>query len=130
MKRYISKPDASIQCSRFSNHVILKNHHFLDPGCSYSIYIDNEDDLSKLSLQVSELHPYDDAIYAFARVEQNNPTLAQIIKNGKFLSSVKMPEYDDESWEDPQEYIDEFIDRIIYELHEVNKDVKPKIMHF
>lgn len=130
MKKYIAKPDIDIKCAKFSNHIILKDHHLANPGCSYSIYIDNEDDPTKLSLQVSELHPYDDAVYAFARVEQFKPNVAQIIKNGKFLSSVSMPKYNDEDWEDPQEYVDDFIDKIIYELHRVNKDVQPKIMHF
>ncbi len=130
MTTYIVKADSSIQCSRFGNHHIIQDHHLLDPGCSYSVYTNNEDDPTKLSIQVSELHPYDDAVYAFARVESFRPNVAQIIKNGSFISSVTMPEYDEDDWETPQEYVDEFIDRIFYELHRVNKDVEPKIMRF
>lgn len=130
MTRFVTKPGYDIKCSRFSNHTILKDHHLANPGCSYSIYTDNEDDPSQLSMQISELHPYDDAVYAFARVEKFKPNVAQIIKNGDFLASVKMPVYDEEDWESPLEYVDEFIDKIIYQLHRVNKDVEPKIMRF
>lgn len=128
MKTYFVKSDSDIKCSRFGSHFIDENWH--GTGNKYSIYLNNEDNLSELSMQISGLHPYDDAEYAWARVERFNPTVAQIIKNGKFLSSVKMDEYNETEWENKDEYINEFIDRIIYELETVNKDVEPKIMRF
>lgn len=130
MKRVLTSSLKSIKAdSRFGTRYTVNNWHGLR-GHNYSVRVYNEDDPSRLQLQISGLHPYDDADYAWARVESFRPTLAQIIKNGAFLSSVNMQCYEEEDWESSDEYVDEFIDRIIAELEVVNKDVKPKIMKF
>ena len=127
-KTYIVKGSADIKCSRFGTHYIEENWH--GTGQKYSIYLNNEDNPDEISMQISGIHPYDDAEYAFARVESFRPNVAQIIKNGSFLSSVKMQPYNEEDWEDVNEYVNDFIDRVIAELERVNEDVEPKIMHF
>lgn len=115
--------------SRFGVNQVIKNWHG-KPNHNYMVRLGGEDSIDTLSIQISGLHPYDDAEYAYARVESGQPTLANIIKDGRFLATVSMEYYDPEDWEDLNEYINEFVDRIIAKLEEVNKDVQPKIMHF
>ena len=130
MKRVVTSSSKSIKAdSRFGTEYTVTSWHGLKCH-DYFIRVYNEDDPSQLQLQISGIHPYDDASYAWARVESFRPTFAQIIQNGRRLSSVSMPSYVEEDWENFDEYVDEFVDRIIAELEEVNKDVQPKIMHF
>lgn len=130
MKRVITSSLKSIKsASQFGVQYTLNNWHNKS-GHNYFVRVRNEDDPLRLQLQISGLHPYDDAEYAWARVESFRPNLAQIIKNGKFLSSVEMEEYEEGDWETPESYIDAFVDRIIEELEEANKDVEPQIIKF
>lgn len=130
MKRLITSSRNTITSnSRFGSKYIINDWNN-QKGHNYSVKVYNEDDPSQLQIKVAGLHPYDDAYYAWARVESFNPTVAQIINNGEFLASVKMEPYDAQKWSSTQDYVDEFVDNIIAELENVNKDVEPKLIHF
>lgn len=123
MKRYIKSGS-----SPWGGTYVMKNWHGLKFH-DYAIRYANVENPEELTLSISGIHPYDDAEYAWARVETSKPNVANIYKNGSLLATVNMPVYDPEEWEYPEEYVDDFIDRIIIKLEHVNKDVKPKMMY-
>lgn len=91
----------------------------------YSVYSANADSPEKLLLQVSELHPYDNAEYAWAK--KDAPNSFKIIRSGKILRSVQIPEWDEDKYEDGTEYFNEIVDRICIELSRENAKTSPRI---
>ncbi len=77
--------------------------------------------------QVDEIHPYDDAEYAWAK--KVSPVSAKIIQNGKVIETISVPEWDDEVFEDENEYYNEVIDVMVRAIRKINKDVEPIMVH-
>lgn len=77
--------------------------------------------------QVSEIHPYDDADYAWAK--KDSPVSAKIIQNKKVIDTIQLPEWDDDSFEDENEYYNDVIDMMARAIRKINKNVKSKIIH-
>lgn len=117
MKRYIKS-------SQLASRYHIKNWHNLHQD--YIVYVYDIDNPETMSLQLSEIHPYDDAHYAYARFENSK---AKYIKDSKILEE-QIFEYDAENYENEDEYIDDVIDTMILALRKLNKDVQPRVMHF
>lgn len=90
-------------------------------------------------LQISEIHPYDDADYAWAIYDAaDNPNYACIVRNGKTEDRIAIS-----PWADNEEYYEEYYDadsaldqyrneviiQLAYALRESNEDVKPRTIH-
>ena len=86
-----------------------------------------EDDPDSFQCEVDEIHPYDDADYAWAK--KDSPTSASIIQNGKCVQLIPLPEWDADYYEDPSEYFDEIIDTIAVELRKYNEPIEPIMVH-
>lgn len=111
-----------INCTTYTDYASVErgNQRF-----SVHYAYDNNPDLFQCA--VSEIHPYDLAEYAWAK--KDRPTSAAIIKNGKRISWIDLPEYDEDAYETADEYIDEVIDRMCVALRRANKGVQPQIDH-
>jgi len=77
--------------------------------------------------QVSEIHPYDDADYAWARIKHNGQV--EFIKGGKIMDKMQLPSYDEADYEDISEYYNDMLDSVAVELMDINKAVKPRMIH-
>lgn len=77
--------------------------------------------------QISEIHPYDEAEYAWAQIDANK--LVKFFKEGKLIDKVQMHYYEDEDHEDVDEYIDDIIDQVCVGLRDINVGVEPRMMH-
>lgn len=93
----------------------------------FSVKTKYEDDPDSFQCQVSEIHPYDLAEYAWAK--KDAPVSASIFKEGKKLKSIPLPEWDEDIYEDADEYLNEVIDRICVALLHVNASVESRIDH-
>lgn len=79
----------------------------------------------KFKFQVSEIHPYDDAEYTWAKGENG---IIKYIRNGKEVDRTHYMTADD--WEmDNEEWCDYIIRVAMEDLTELNKDVKPRMIH-
>lgn len=82
--------------------------------------------LSDYEAQITEIHPYDDADYYWAKIHGN---IADFIQGHKVKSSMTLPVYVDEDYEDEVEYLDTIIDIVCRELRKLNKNISPRMMH-
>lgn len=121
MKRVISS-----NASNFGTRLSINNWH--GKGHNYFIYM-NEENIEKLSMQISRTSAYDDTRYPWANVKNGE---CDIILDGEFLETFTLPKYIVEDYENVDEYIDEIIDRIISKLERWTDklDLTPKIMHY
>ena len=81
--------------------------------------------------QVTAIHPYDDAEYAWAKIDGPKVTF---IKDGKVLDHMTIADYDEDWWDDGNgggydAYISDVFDTIAVELLNFNRDVKPIMVH-
>lgn len=102
-------------------------------GQKFSGYIKYEDDPDNLQFTLSEVHPYDDAEYTWAK--KDSPVEIKLIKDGHIVGSLKQsaldfPEYDEEDYESPEEYVDTVIDITANVLRQMNRDIEPRMMHW
>ena len=93
----------------------------------FSVYDKYEEDPMNYQCQVSEIHPYDLADYAWAR--KDSPSSAVIIKSGRIIKTIPVPEYDEDIYEHDWEYFQEVTETIFDALIDENKNVKPMIDH-
>ncbi len=77
--------------------------------------------------QISEIHPYDDAEYAWAKVDNS---IAYFYKDGKLLDKMHLADYDEDMDGDYEVWWKDMIDSVAEELHNMNKDVKPVMVHY
>ena len=96
-------------------------------GQNFSIYAFNTYDPDSFKCQISEIHPYNDADYAWG--EKDRPNSASIYQAGKRIKRIQVPEWDADRYEDENEYYDEVIDRICVTLRNINKGVEPRMVH-
>ena len=87
-------------------------------GQRYRVYLLNESDPDNLKFAISEIHPYDDANYAWAM--KNAPVSVAIIRNNKVEYSVPLPEWDWDIYDDSNEYVTECVDIACAALKEAN----------
>ena len=97
-------------------------------GTKYSVNIEDED-INSFKAQISEIHPYDDAEYAWARVGYNGYMNAEFVLDGNIIDRMQFDYYDDEYYESEDEYLDYVIDEICVELKHINKDIKPRMLY-
>ena len=83
--------------------------------------------------QISEIHPYDDADYAWAKIKFNGQV--EFIQNGKVIDRMQLPGYEPEDYEEYYEnadvdtYISDMLDSVAVELMHINRDVEPRMVH-
>lgn len=122
MKRYIR----SSRATDYTDHYTLRKD-----GVKFSVYTKYVDDPDNFQCQISEIHPYDDADYAF--VYKNSPADATVYKNGKPYGHIEVREWDDEAVEEYRGNTDKFVRDIINylctELRKFNRDVEPRMIH-
>ena len=116
MKKYIK---ASSYTSYFNiNHGRQKFGVHFDPNGQYP---------GAFAAQITEIHPYDDAEYAWAKIEFNGQ--AKFIKEGKVIDKMQLPAYEEEDYESIEEYYNDMLDSVAVELSNMNKSVQPRMMH-
>lgn len=83
--------------------------------------------------QISEIHPYDDADYAWAKIGFNGQ--AQFIKNGKVIDKLQLAGFEPDDYEEYYEgcsvdtYINDCLDTVAVALMDINRDVEPVMVH-
>lgn len=83
--------------------------------------------------QITEIHPYDDADYAWARIPFNG--YAEFIQKGKVVDRMQLPGYEEEDYEDYEgysgldQYYNDMLDSVAVELMHINRNVKPIMVH-
>lgn len=81
----------------------------------------------QLKCQISEIHPYDDADYAWAAMDFNGKVT--FYQNGRKVDSMQMYMYDADDYESADDYFSDILDTIAVELLNINKNVKPRMMY-
>lgn len=77
--------------------------------------------------QITSIHPYDDADYAWAKID--GPQV-QFIRDGKVLTKMTLPDYDEDLYETGFDgYLDDMFDSIVCELIDLDRDTKPIMVH-
>lgn len=97
-------------------------------GQRFGVHLYNDDPMS-VKFQVTEIHPYDDAEYTWARCGYKGACYVEFIRNGKVIDGMQWHYYEEEDYEEEREYIDEMIDQTCAELRNYNRDVKPRMIH-
>lgn len=119
MKRYIRSTTAD----QFPNRTKIDK----GDGHRFFVYYTNPDRLGTMRAQIQEIHPYNDADYAWAAVDG----LQVKFYNRKGLID-KMPLWSyepDDYADDVMSYVDDVLDAICDELVKLNENVKPVIVH-
>ena len=91
----------------------------------YAVRTSFEQDPDSFQFQVSEIHPYDMAEYAWAK--KWSPASVSIYRDGKEISNFPVPEYDEDIYSSPEEYENELLDITFVALQNANADVVPMI---
>ena len=92
----------------------------------FSVYLKNSDS-PMFSASVSEIHPYDEAEYTWAKLSSNGSVA--FYNNGKLVDRMQMHAYDEEDYEDVNEYVNDILDTIMVALMDYNSSVTPRIDH-
>ena len=123
MKRYIKSSKIT---DDYTDHYNVKYD-----WVKFSVYTKYADDPEMFQCQITELHPYDDAEYAW--VKKDSPTDATVYKNGKPYGHIEVREWDEEAEQEYkgniQKFINEMVKHLCYELRKFNRDVKPVIVN-
>lgn len=93
----------------------------------FAVHSTDMTDVFHFACQVTEIHPYDDADYCWARMGENKQV--QFIQKGKVIDKMQMHYYEPEDYESPYDYIDDIVDSICVELLQFNRSVEPRMMH-
>lgn len=97
----------------------------------FSVHIDQEGPYrGSFAAQITEIHPYDDADYAWAKIQFNGQVV--FIKNGQIVDKMQLPTYEEDDYEEVASvdaYISDMLDTVAVELMYINKDVKPNMIH-
>lgn len=126
MKKMIrSATEPSINISAAVAKTYDRHFSYSRGGVKYMVYVKHEDNPEWFQFSVSEIHPYDLAEYAWA--QKTSPVDLEIIKDGRVMSRIPLPEWDWDSYEDENEYYDELIDMACAALSSANEGVEPLI---
>ena len=79
-----------------------------------------------LKLQIVGIHPYDDAEYVWANIENGK---CYFILNGKRISNRPIEPFTEGWYEDDNEYLNDIVIRTCKELNQINADIEPIIVH-
>ena len=93
----------------------------------FGVHSSGESDPLFFECQVSEIHPYDDAEYTWAKMGSNKQV--QFIRDGKIQDKMQMHEYEPDDYESVENYYEDIVDSICTELMGMNADVKPIMIH-
>ena len=116
MKRYIKSN------SEFKDYTVIRVDN-----TRFTVNYTAEDDMLK-NIYMHEIHPYDDAEYAYARMY--SPVEIAFYRNGKIIDKMQIAEYDEDVDElSFDEYLDDVFTSIATELRNINKYVKPIMLH-
>jgi len=134
MKRYVRSSNTqnkyTIQSSAVNPYTDRYNINV--DGQKFTVYTAYGDDPENIQFQISEVHPYDDAKYAWAK--KDRPVGATVYKDGKrygFIELRDVEEYfESEPNPSPEEYIKEIIEYTCKELRNINRNVKPVMVHW
>ena len=96
-------------------------------GQKFSGYIKYEDEPWNLQFTLSEIHPYDDAEYCWAK--KDRPNSVSVFQKGYRVTSIDVPEYDEDIYKNENEYVDSVIDWTCKCLREMNSRIKPVMVH-
>lgn len=101
----------------------------------FSVHIDNCDEDNDTEsfvmprFQISEIHPYDDAEYTWAKRSDELADRVLYIRDGRIVEKVRIWSYKPDEYEDPTEYVNDVLDTVAVNLMKKNSDVDPKIIH-
>ena len=79
--------------------------------------------------QISEIHPYDDAKYTWAKRSDNNSNIVLFINDGKVIDKMHLWSYEPDDYENFDDYLNDILDDVAVELMSINSDVKPRMIH-
>lgn len=99
----------------------------------YRIKFYDINDYNDFYSQITEIHPYDDADYAWARNYSDNCFVFNIIQSGKIIDTVDLRNelfLNPDDYEDIEDYFRAISDCVIAVLNEYNKDVEPRMVHY
>lgn len=96
-------------------------------GVQFHIYGKYMNSADNFQCQIAEIHPYDDAEYAWVR--KSSPLDANIYKDGKLYGHMELREWDDEAadeyHDDELKFVNDMVREMCKELRAINKYVKP-----
>lgn len=95
----------------------------------YSIYENNPDNVIDYKAQITEIHPYDEAEYAWARIGYRGAMSVEFIRDGEVIDKMQLHYYEPDDYESEDEYLDDVIDQVCVELRAINKGIEPKMIH-
>lgn len=99
---------------------------------SVSVYYTYED--VNYDIYVSEIHPYDDAEYAWAYAKdvEYRPRTMNICRGNKKIDTIYLDDYDlDQSgFESPEDFYNHIGYIVTSYLRDYNKDVEPRMVHY
>lgn len=103
------------------------DHFFQNHGRQkFSVYVKDPDSVD-FEAMISEIHPYDDADYVWAYIKYNKQV--EFLKGNRIVDKMQMNYFDEEDYESLQEYQNEVIDSVMVELLDMNRNVKPIMVH-
>lgn len=100
---------------------------------NYLVKFNDVNSFSEFYGQISEIHPYDDADYAWARNYTDNALTFFIVQGGRRIDTVDLRDelfLNPNDYEDIEDYFRAIADCVIAVLNEYNKDVEPRMMHY
>lgn len=116
MKKYV-------RASQYNSYFTIQHGHK-----KFSVHINTDGPYpGSFAAQVSEIHPYDDANYAWAKVDFNGQV--KFIQDGKIIDKMQLPTYEEDDYESITDYADDMLDSVAVELSNINKSVDPRMIY-
>lgn len=124
MKRYIKAN------TEYPNYITIKHGNR-----QFGVHI-NEDGPyeGSFAASISEIHPYDDAEYTWAKINFNGQIL--YYRDGKLVDKSQLWSYEPDDYEEQEygtsavdQYINDCLDSVATDLIQMNRDVKPIMVH-
>lgn len=127
---------SSTDSNKYDEYLLYKYKGKYKFSIHYNKISDPEDpqlSFKEFKAQISPNHPYDDADYAYAFIEDG---VIRYYRSGKFIQKTHyfmFSDYtingDDDKYEDAREWTDDIINDTCDALNELNKDVAPVMIH-
>lgn len=96
------------------------------PGGRYAVRGEYNPENGLVYASLSKLAPYDDAEYVWAKIKGLN---VDFIQDGKIIDHMPLWSYEPDDYEDVEEYVNQILDQVVVELKNMNKDIKPVMVH-
>lgn len=91
----------------------------------FSVYLSETEDPYGFRFQISEIHPYDLTDYAWAK--KISPMQVNFYDHGKVITTMTVPDYEEDDFESVDDYYQFVIDNVCMELRELNKNKESRI---